>query len=211
MDYFCYISRTKVDQLYQNLTPELVDEWTEKRMTENDVGLEGTADFNLAKLVNLFKGGITYGRKGVIQREQKVKSHYVEKLRQVLTEITKEQPIPTIDRWLLGDNFSSVYYHVITAFRVATPIGTDCPSERVVSLSSEIGPRKLVLDCSLRFFSDGNQPDGTFQVNSLNNRFFSEGMPLTLESVFILLGQNDGEVIGSPLFLKLSPDHQVAL
>jgi hypothetical protein len=81
MDYFCYISRTKVDQFYQNLTPELVDEWTEKRMTENDVGLEGTADFNLAKLVNLFKGGITYGRKGVIQREQKVKSHYVEKLR----------------------------------------------------------------------------------------------------------------------------------
>jgi hypothetical protein len=124
MDYFCYISRTKVDQLYQNLTPELVDEWTEKRMTENDVGLEGTADFNLAKLVNLFKGGITYGRKGVIQREQKVKSHYVEKLRQVLTEITKAQPIPAIDRWLLGDNFSSVYYHVINAFRVATPRGT---------------------------------------------------------------------------------------
>jgi hypothetical protein len=72
-------------------------------------------------------------------------------------------------------------------------------------------PRKLVLDCSLRFFSNGNQPDGTFQMNSLNNRFFSEGMPLTLESVFILLGQNDREVIGSPLFLKLSPDHQVAL
>jgi hypothetical protein len=211
MDYFCYISRTKVDQLYQNLTTEVVDEWTEKCTTENDIGLEGTADFNLAKVVNLFKGGITYGRKNVIQREQKVKSHYVEKLRQVLIEITKRQQIPDIDHCLLGDNLSSIYYHVTSAFRVATPISTDCPSERVVSLSSEIVSRKLVLDCSLRFFSDANQPDGIFKVNSLNARFFSEGMPLTLESVFILLSQNNREVIGSPLFLKLSSDPWIGL
>ena len=47
MDYFCYLSRTKVDQLYQSLASESVEEWIEKKTTESDVELDARADWIL--------------------------------------------------------------------------------------------------------------------------------------------------------------------
>lgn len=96
MDYLCYVSRSKVDQLYNALSQHRIDEWVEKISTENDFSADATADWNIARVVNLFKGGITYGRKGVIQREQTVKFHYIQKLRAVLLSLTAKHPIPSL-------------------------------------------------------------------------------------------------------------------
>jgi hypothetical protein len=209
--YFCYISRAKVDQLFSNLAPVVEDEWTEQSTSEDIPILETQTDWDVAQIVTLFKTGPTYGCKGVIQREQKLKRHYVEKLRRILVAITEEAPIPSLQKCLAEGNLRNLYYHYTGSFTVDTPISHTSPSTTVISLVSQLDKGTLVLDCSLRFFSDGNQPDETFQVHSANYRFFEHKLPLTFESIFILLNRSDQEIFGTPLYLRLSPPSFVSL
>lgn len=208
MDYFCYISRTKVDQLFQNISSE-VDEWVEKQTTEHDIGAEVGADFSIGGILRLFKGGISYGRKGMVQRERKVKLQYVDKLRRVLLAIAKEQTIKPIENAVASSAFDSLYWHHQGVFRIVSKLDADgggIRSNQVVTLRTTVLSRTLDLDCSLRFFSDGNEPDGTFLLHSSNRGFFAGSFSLRLETVFVLLNHNEETLFGSPLFLKLVAD-----
>ncbi len=205
MDYFCYISRTKVDQLYGGISPGSADEYTEQRTTEQDIGGNVEAGFSIASILNLFKSGLTYGRKGVIQREVKVKIEYVEKLRQVLLAITKDTPIPSLIESIRLSRFDSLYYHYQGAFKINEAL-TEAKVDKVITLRSTVLSRTLLLDCSLRFFSEGNQPDGVFPIHSGNMRFFDGNINLQLETVFLQLTRTAKKVIGTPLFLKLSTE-----
>ena len=204
--YFCYISRAKVDQLFENVAPVVADLWTDQSTSDDIPILETRRDWDVAQILTLFKTGPTYGRRGVIQREQKLKRHYVEKLRKILVAITEETPIPSLQKCLAEGNLRNLYYHYTGSFTVATPISHTSSSTTVISLVSKLDKGTLVLDCSLRFFSDGNEPDETFQVHSANYRFFEHKLPLTFESVFILLNRSDQEIFGTPLYLRLSPE-----
>jgi hypothetical protein len=203
MEYFCYISRSKVDQLYQVLAPREPEEWTEKRSTEQKFDVDAKADWNVARIISLFKGGITYGRKGVIHREQKVKLQYVEKLRLVLAAIAKEAPIPALRDAIRSGFPASPYCHHAGEFKIADPVERASASD-VVTLRTSIQGVRLSLDCSLRFFSEGNnEPDGSFSANSSNMRFFAGSIPLFMETLFVVLHRTAKEVIGTPLYLKL--------
>jgi hypothetical protein len=80
------------------------------------------------------------------------------------------------------------------------------PANQVVTLQSQVGPAQLNLDCSLRFFSEGNEPDGRFLLHSSNASFFTGEINLHLETVIVLLSHKENNLVGSPLFLKLSSD-----
>jgi hypothetical protein len=210
MDYFCYISRTKVDQLYGSISPGKADEYTEQRTTEQDVGGNVEAGFSIASIVNLFKGSLTYGRKGVIQREMKVKIEYVEKLRQVLLSIAKDKPIPSLTESLRLSKSDSLYYHYQGAFRIDEAL-REAKVEKVITLRSTVLSRALLLDCSLRFFSEGSEPDGQFPIHSANVRFFEGDIDLQLETIFLQLSRKDKKIIGTPLYLKLSTQGEIIL
>ena len=206
MDYFCYISRTKVDQLYRDISPNSSDEYKEIKTTENELTAEGGSDFSIAKIVNIFKAGITYGRKGTIQRERQVKIQYVEKLRDVLFSIAKESPIPSFIDTVLKSSFGSIYYYHKGRFRTESAITGNQKSDSIVTLIADLPPYRLLLDCSLRFFSEGNEPNGNFSIHSANIRFFKSQIDLQMETVFVFLGKNETDLFGTPLFLKLSAD-----
>jgi hypothetical protein len=210
MDYFCYISRSKVDQLFHALAPGDADEWTEQQSTEQELGSSLNADLNIARIFSIFKGGISYGRKGVIQRERKVKLEYVEKLRRVLIAVAREAPVRALSEALRTGQFGSLYYHHAGSFIVREAVG-EPNSGPVVTLQTKVEDVTLSLDCSLRFFSDGSEPDGSFALNSSNYRFFAGKIPLEMESAFLLLHREPDEIIGSPLYLKLAETAQAAL
>lgn len=202
MDYFCYISRSKVDQLHSTVSAD-PDQYTEVLTTEKDLQTDVSAGLTISSIVNLFKGGITYGRKGVIQREQQVKISYVDKLRRVLLALCREASLPAFTTALSTE---SVYFRHQGKFRVVTPLPHKPRSEEIVSLKTTVGRRTLFLDCSLRFFSDGNEPDGTFLLHSSNHRFFAGQIDLFMDTVFILLDRKGNDYFGSPLYLRLSID-----
>jgi DNA-binding winged helix-turn-helix (wHTH) protein len=206
MDYFCYISRSKIDQLYMALPIGEINEKDERQTTRQEVD-SSEEDLNVTRTVALFNGEISYGRKGVIQRERKIKLHYREKLRQVLIAIAKQSPILALAQALRTDQFGALYYHHYGRFSIKEALkrrGGAIPNDTVVTVSTMIDEVTLSLDCSVRFFSEGNQPDGTFIVTSSNWRFFEQKISLQMESVFLILDRQSAEIIGTPLYLKLA-------
>lgn len=210
MEYFCYISRSKVDQFYHTLAPGTADEWTENTSSEQAFGASGGADVNIAHIFSLFKGGITYGRKGVLQKEQKVKIEYVEKLHRVLKAIAAQGPIPSLSDALRKGKLQFLYYHHEGLFRVERPVSA-ADAASIVTIQTELEGTILLLDCSLRFFSEAKEIDDKFILHSSNARFFSGDIPLRMETVLLLLHQEDGRVLGTPLFLKLEAAMGTAL
>lgn len=211
MDYICYLSRSKVDGLHAQLQPEQFHDITEQTITEASDTRDVQAGLSVGNIVSLFKGGITYGRKNVIQRERKVKVAYVEKLREVLLNIAVDHGnVPDIAEALATGRRDSVFYFHEGPFRVETPVSSPTVAD-VVTLRSSAGTHALLLDCSLRYFSEGPEPDGTFLLHSGNHRFFTGGMSLAMSGVFVLLGIQQDQVLGSPLYLQLSASGMNAL
>jgi hypothetical protein len=204
LDYFCYISRQKVDSLYEQLDPKAYYEFSESQSKTVDVSINANANWGIGHIISLFKVGGTYGRKGIIQRDSKVKLGYVEKLRSVLSALADQSAIRPLDASAELDA-QTLYYHYTGLFRVENPIGEgDLNVDKVVTLASDLKQKRLLLDASLRYFSEGPRPDGTFSVNSGNYRFFRGDVSLTMTCVLVLLGMSSDRLIGSPLFLKLS-------
>lgn len=205
MDYICYLSRSKVDSLHSQLVPELHDEVVEQVVTERSGNGDLKAGLSVGSIVSLFNGGITYGRKNVIQRERKIKAAYVHKLREVLLNIAAEHgDIPDVREAVAAGPLDSIFYFHTGLFRVTSPV-TEPTCTDVVTLRSSLSERPLLLDCSLRYFSEGPEPDDTFLLHSGNRRFFTGDMPLALSGTFVLLADQAQEIIGTPLYLQLSP------
>lgn len=205
MDYICYLSRSKTDSLHAQLVPELHDEIVEQVMTERAGTGDVRAGLSVGGIVSLFNGGITYGRKNVVQRERKIKAAYVHKLREVLLDIAAEHgDIPDVREAMAEGSPESVFYFYSGPFRVTTPVSNPTTAD-VVTLRSDFDGHSLLLDCSLRYFSEGPEADDSFLLHSGNRRFFTSGTTLTLEGAFVLLGRQGRDVIGTPLYLQLSP------
>jgi hypothetical protein len=201
MRYFCYISRRKIDELYGQLEPGGLDEIAETATAERTVGGEAEAGLSVAGVMSLFKGGVTYGRKGVIQTERKVKASYTDRLYRVLRALADERPIPPLEAVLSGAEPSALYCHYTGQFTV----GSRQANDTIVTLESETQGHRVVLDCSVRFFSESTDEDGQLNPHSGNVRFFSGELALTLRTVLVLMAIQDSTVFGSPLFLEL-PD-----
>jgi hypothetical protein len=206
VDYICYLSRSKVDGLYDQIHPERHEDITEQEQVERANSVDVQGGLSLGQIVNLFRGGITYGRRNVIQRERKVRVTYVEKLREILLNIAVDHgDIPNLQDALVSGARDSLYYFHTGVFSCATPVEESTAREDlVVTLRSPVGGRTLLLDCSLRFFSESADRDGAFLIHSGNSRFFAGRLTLRMSGVIVLLGVTETEILGTPLFLQLS-------
>jgi hypothetical protein len=176
VEYLCYVSRDKIDQL-----------------SPDESSAEPCATDLLPQLQLLLESGISYGRPDILQREASLKRDYVRKLQRFLRSHAQDvipfQPgavAPGL--FWLRDEF---YVEKID------------PQTLIASLVSMNGSRKLVLHCSLANFSNKCIDGRHFRPTSTNYAFFSEQLPVTLETVFYLISAKGDESYGSPLFLKL--------
>jgi len=209
LEYFCYISRGKVDQLYEQVDPEAEYEVTELRSTTTSTSGKVDTNWGVPQVITLFKAGGSYGRTGVIQREAKVKVSYLRKLERVMLALAAGSPIPDLAELQRAQApaSGSGYFHFSGTFRVVSRVTPQTDS--FVTVAADLGRgRRLLLDCSLRNFSEGPLPDGSFDINSANMRFFEEEIGLRMTTVFLLLDASSERVVGTPLFLKLAlPAH----
>lgn len=194
MDYFCYISQNKVDQLLGSFEKGEQLEWSEQ-VGENR---ERQGKLGLENVLSILNADISYGRSDMFQRNEKLKRTYVQKLKTLLRHLT-----PSIDlfQWREPAGYHSpIHYFLRASFKVK-----DLDEMNLIAiLESQSGPYKLILDCSLKYFSDEPVSDNRVRVTSTNYRFFQAKVPVTFETVFLLLHTSEGVFYGSPLFLKLS-------
>ena len=205
LSYFCYISRQKIDSLYEQLNPKAYYEFSESQTKTVDVGLNASANWGIGHIVSLFRVGGTYGRTGVLQRDSKIKQGYIEKLRAVLAALTEQSAIQPLTASTDTHAEQTIFYHYTGAFRIESPLAEyKLSRDSVVTIVSKLEQKNLMLDVSLRYFSEGPSADGTFRLNSGNMRFFKGDVSLTMTCVLLLLDATADRTIGSPLFLKLS-------
>ena len=201
MEYFAYISHSKIDQLYESAAPEAVDEWTERETRERNIDAKASAGLSLAGIAKLFGGEVGYGSGWGVERERKISIKYTQRLGAVLTAIAAERgEIPSLNECVRIDTYP-LYIHHFGEFHVVEPV-FDTSSHQVVTIRSDGDGVSLLLDCSLRYFSAANDA-GELLLHSGNYGFFKHGFPLTLETVFVLLHRDGSEVFGSPLYLKV--------
>lgn len=204
-EYFCYISRNKVDQLYQQLNPDADYELTEISEKESTISADAHADWGIGNILSLFRIGGSYGKKGRIQREAKIKTSYMTKLESVTLALTKQATIPPATAISATEPPDSGIFHHSGQFQVTEPLSNP-HVDTVITLATDLSGRPLLLDCSLRNFSEGPLADGTFALSSANARFFEADVSLNMTTIFFLLEWSEHRLVGSPLFLKLALD-----
>ena len=204
MDYLCYISRTKVDSLFSQLDSEQYSDALQHISSEQTRAV--SLGSKLGKAIGVVQGDLTFGRKDTIQLERKVKTAYVAKLRSVLLAIAADHgEIPDIEDLLLGRAVGDqIHYDGEGKFGVAHTKIVLAESD-VVELTAKENGSTLHLSCSFRFFSEGHE--GGYLIHSGNNLFFQGIIKVQLGGVFILLDRQGNDIYGTPLYLKLSPDH----
>src|SRR5690348_15031130 len=119
MDYICYVSRQKVDHLYDQIEPA--------ELAAGLSYLSNTYDGHNGKIppaaAFALNHGLTYGRPKALQLERKVKAKYVEKLRDVLTSLyANESEIIDFRSAIDSGSRKSIYYFHEGAFRCTPPL-----------------------------------------------------------------------------------------
>jgi hypothetical protein len=201
LQYMCYLSRSKVDLLYQQIYPS-GDEVRTETMVQT-AKASATAAGWLPMAWAVLTGGLTFGRANTIQTERIVKRQYYEKLQMVLAAIKEQNGIPLMED--IGKSPHSIYFAFSGDFRIGTPLDLDkaVPSNKIVTIESRSANRLIQLDCTLQYFSDGNDSDGSFHFHSGNAAFFSGAISLRLETVAVLLADDGTTMRATPLFLAL--------
>lgn len=194
MDYYCYISQTKVDQLIAELGERNPIEWIEDATKKSDKQASG----GLSKLLALFNANLSYGRSDVLQTKVKLKMSYVSKLKTVLNKLAPEV---TELETLLDVNFEPGKMYLYRDEFVVSEIDREQLMARLETVGNN---RKLVLHCSLEFFSESPVKEGIVKFHSTNYAFFEHQLPITFETLFLFLSQKGENLFGSPLYLKLS-------
>jgi hypothetical protein len=187
------------------LDPEADYELTELRQKETSLSADAHMDWGIGQLLSLFRIGGTYGKKGMIQRELKIKQSYMTKLEIVSLALAKQAPILPATEIPQGPSSSSGWFHHSGLFRVERAISNP-RVDALATLTTDLPGRPLLLDCSLRNFSEGPMADGTFNLTSANTRFFLADATLAMTTIFLLIESSATRVIGTPLFLKIAVD-----
>lgn len=184
VDYFCYVSHSKVERMHATMTATLA---------------HGTEPVHPG-VEALFRDGGTFGRPHLLHGGSLDRPQLMRRLRQVLAGLAEQGAITELEEE--EPPYDARYLHYAGVFQSQPPPGggTVDPALEVVRLECVSRPG-LVLDCSLRYFSEA--VDGRYVVSSENRSLLNGIGRLTFDTVFILLHHTAEEIVGSPLYLKL--------
>ena len=198
MEYFCYISQNKVDQLIEQIDDYTADTVTEEKITEKHRSVNPGLK-NIFLLLNL---GIVFGKKDRISVSKVKKETIVQKLKRVIYYISSNQIIPDLKDCVENKkSFTSIYYTYFGTFKVSTHNNSFAYLESLMSDSWY-----LKLACSMKYFSDmGVDSDGNYSPHSGNIMFFDGTISPVFRTIFILQDVKENVLFGTPLFLSLQP------
>ena len=211
MKYFCYISESKVNNLYSQLNEGMVDELQVTREVNSDAGLETSEK---ASLLSLLGVEVNFGVEGRLQYAQSKKIKLAQKLKKILEILENENEVFNIKNILKETNGANYFYYTGLFYFDESPlfqIDRHGYVDGIAILSSNLNENfrrlfgyQLKLACSSSNFSD-TRLNGKYQINSGNYHFFQNSGKIIFETVFIKneINLETKTIYGSPLFLAL--------
>ncbi len=229
--YICYLSNSKVENLYSQISTIDVS----KIQTQKEIELDGQAQIETPTIMQIIKSGLSFGARRRSFFSEEGQLNYIQKFRKVISFCQKNRLIQDISQLNRRVNNTTPVLYTITgkftcdsfhycdeAFLNAEKVEADNFKQndqslktigRIVVLKTDIGEQKLYLACSTKYFSDMGWERRTKESNGLNedfyvihphsgNHFFFSGtVDATFEAIFILNGQKEGCLFGSPVAL----------
>jgi hypothetical protein len=251
MEYFCYISESKVNQLYEqaldsfsetapntetdtrisSLTKQLItyrmniNRLEEKKATYGPLAVPthvlNEIDQSLGELhkieqelqlLGVITGidkGVKFGNRPVADRSLAGLADpatLLSRLRKVLSYIHSTKSLGDLNEIITqGGELTAFCYLVNAEFTV------DRIDGGIAILKARIGSYSLNLSCSMKYFSDmsfiNKDAEGNFipQPHSMNYHFFNGVIDVQFRSIVFILGKQNNELMGSPIYLMLEP------
>lgn len=211
MKYFCYISDSKINNLYSQLNEGMINETKVTREVGSEAGLE-TSD--KASLLSLLGIEVKFGAEGRLQYAQSKKVQLAQKLKKVLEILEKNHELFDIKNVLRETNDANYFYYSGLFYFDESPlfnIDEHGYVDGIAIVSSDLNKNyrrlseyQLKLACSASNFSD-TRSNGKYQLNSGNYHFFHNSSKIKFETVFIKneVHYETNTIYGSPLFLAL--------
>lgn len=229
--YICYLSNSKVENLYSQITTLDVS----KVQTQKEMEFDGQTQIEAPTIMQIIKSGLSFGMRRRAFFNEEGRLNYIQKFRKVISVLQRNgliQDINGADRRKNGN--PPVLYTLTGKFTCQTSHNCDKAFLRaekeeadnfeysaysikaigdIVVLKTNVGDRTLYLACSTKYFSDmgatlrdvessnTNEACYVIRPHSGNHFFFSGAVDATFEAFFILNGQKDDCLFGSPVAL----------
>ena len=215
MDFFSYISKSKIDMLYDQLPEGLINELVIENQKETHADLEIEASFGFKQWLPSLLGKTSFGRKGRITYGRKIKETYAHKLQIILKYLLQENKILDFPNLNEKQLMSADYLFFHGEF-VVKSFGENIDVPKVLSKdfatlysSTNIGNHKydLMLNCSLKNFSETNGDEYIF--TSSNVPFFRDGIAVKFKTLFKVISLEKNKIHASPLFLSQDNDCKI--
>ncbi len=231
IEYICYLSCSKIDNLYSQITDIDIDEINTKNIFE----VKGNGNIETDTIFKILKGNIELGGNSAREYQSVGKINYIQKFKKIIEYCYKTNSIVDLNKYLDKEETGEYLLYTITGEFCCGYYEMD---EEVIQNEkqeadnhNEIGEKykrvgdiailhtrtqngtELELACSMKYFTDMGESrkivgkdcsdDDFFEVHphSGNYYFFKGKIKGTFEAIIVLLGSKDGVLYGSPLAL----------
>jgi hypothetical protein len=179
-EYFCYISRDKVDSF----------------LGSNYIEPAGASTCaHIPEMEELVLKDIEYGRPDVVRSSTDLRE-YAGRLRRVLSGLNK-----TIRPFSLDE--SLIETGMVFWAKIEMSVSKIDKQAGIAHLDASNRKRNLRFYCSLDNFSGREMKSGRWRLHSTNYAFFRESLPVVFETVFMVISCDDKNIVASPFFLKI--------
>ncbi|MBR0283443.1 MAG: hypothetical protein IJQ81_17925 [Oscillibacter sp.] len=226
--YICYLSFSKVDNLYSQISNIEYD----SIQTTNEFEVEGNAELESPSLLQIIKAKLSFGSRAQRQVIKEGKFNHIQKLSKVMDFASRKGLIEDLSEAINKgmSNSRTVLYYISASFRCKQHQNKPETSKSfsddylladdglavksgVALLEADVESKKLLLSCSLKYFSDmgarrvyageGDNKEDYWMIHphSGNYHFFNGFIPAFFEAIIVLNGQKGNTLYGSPVVL----------
>jgi hypothetical protein len=199
MRYICYLSKERIDSLFESAFDGVVDGVISRSSRE----ASGNVDFGVSHILAWIKAGLTFGGKLSSSSETTRRQTAISRLKAVLEYISTQEDSTSLRQAIQQGKFSADWYEINTRLRV--PIWD--PQSAIVDLQGNVDGYELNLSCAKENFS-GLYREGDRLIPTSTNRFLFEGkisLPMSGLARIVSAEPEQRVIYGSPLYLVLNP------
>ncbi len=199
MRYICYLSRDRVDSLFESAFDGLVDGVKRTTTGEGSASLE----VGLSQMLMWIKSGLTFGGKLSREVETQRRITAVSRLDHVIAYVEREGTAAPLVQAIASKRISADWHEINTELHVPA---WD-PESDVVDMKGDVAGYELVLSCNKAHFS-GLYSEGGRLIPTSTNRFLFEGnVALPMNGLVKVIDVDVGaqRIFGAPLYLVLNP------
>jgi hypothetical protein len=200
MRYICYLSKERVDELFEIAFDHVVDSVDVTRGSEANLG----GEIGLSAVLAWLKAGLKFGHKESSASVSKTRITAVSRLTDVVEHIKRSCVVADLNSNLRAGTLPKADWYTFSADLTVRAWEAGAAA---IELKGNVEQWELRLACRARDFSGLYEEAGRLIPTSTNYYLFKGEISLPMSGVVRLAAKSDADKVlrGAPLFLVLNP------